>query len=118
MENFSFCSPTEFVFGKDQEENAGALVKKHGGSKVLLHFGGGSVIKSGLLDRVKASLTKAGISFVELGGVKPNPRDTMVYEGIKICKEENIDFRAELAKEQEARYAAAAGENGKEEDGE
>lgn len=92
MENFSFCSPTEFVFGKDQEENAGALVKKHGGSKVLLHFGGGSVIKSGLLDRVKASLTKAGISFVELGGVKPNPRDTMVYEGIKICKEENIDF--------------------------
>lgn len=92
MNNFQFYSSTEFVFGKDQESKAGALVKNHGGSRVLIHFGGGSVIKSGLLDRVKKSLDESGIFYLELGGVKPNPRDTLVYEGIKICRENNIDF--------------------------
>lgn len=92
MENFNFYSPTEFVFGRDRENECGALVKKHGGSKVLLHFGGGSAVRSGLIDRVKASLDAAGVPFVELGGVHPNPLDTKVYEGIEICRKEGIDF--------------------------
>ena len=92
MNNFQFYSPTEFVFGKDTERQTGAYVKKHGGSKVLLHYGGGSVIRSGLLDVVKASLTEQGIPFTELGGVKPNPRDTLVYEGIDLVRREGIDF--------------------------
>ncbi len=92
MENFNFYSPTEFVFGKDTEGNSGAMVKKYGGTKVLIHYGSGSVVKSGLLDRVKASLEAEGIAYVELGGVKPNPRDTKIYEGIEICKRENVDF--------------------------
>ncbi len=92
MDNFNFYAPTYFAFGKDRENDCGELVKRFGGSKVLIHFGGGSVIRSGLLDRVKASLTKASVSFVELGGVKPNPRSGLVYEGIDLCRKENIDF--------------------------
>ena len=92
MENFYFYSPTAFAFGKDTENEAGALVKKFGGTKVLIHYGGGSVVRSGLLDRVKASLEKEGIPFAELGGVKPNPRSGLVYEGIDLCRKENIDF--------------------------
>ena len=92
MDNFTFYSPTKFAFGKGTESQAGSLVKEFGGSKVLLHFGGGSVVKSGLLDRVKNSLTAAGVSFVELGGVQPNPRDDKVYEGIELCKKEGVDF--------------------------
>lgn len=82
MENFTFYSPTKFVFGKGMESEAGKLVKAFGGSKVLIHFGGGSVVRSGLLDRVKASLDEAGTPHIELGGVKPNPRSGLVYEGI------------------------------------
>lgn len=92
MNNFSFYSPTYFAFGKDKESEAGALVKRFGGSRVLLHFGGQSAKKSGLLDRVKASLDKEGIYYAELGGVMPNPRSGLVYEGIEICKKEKIDF--------------------------
>ena len=92
MENFTFYSPTRFVFGKDTESEAGKLVKDFGGSKVLIHFGGGSVIRSGLLDRVKASLDNEGITYTMLGGVKPNPRSGLVYEGIDLCRKENIDF--------------------------
>ena len=92
MENFAFYSPTQFVFGKDTESEAGKLVKRFGGSKVLLHYGGGSVVKSGLLDRVKKSLSDEGIAFVELGGVKPNPRSGLVYEGIDLCNKEGVDF--------------------------
>jgi alcohol dehydrogenase YqhD (iron-dependent ADH family) len=92
MENFTFYSPTFFAFGKDTESKAGDLVKRFGGSKVLIHYGGGSVVKSGLLDRVKKSLDDTGISYVLLGGVKPNPRSGLVYEGIELCKKENIDF--------------------------
>jgi len=92
MDNFAFYSPTQFVFGKDTEGEAGKLVKRFGGSKVLIHYGGGSVVKSGLLDRVKKSLDSEGISYVELGGVKPNPRSGLVYEGIDICKKEGVDF--------------------------
>ncbi len=92
MDNFSFYSPTYFAFGKDSENRAGELGKRFGGSKVLIHYGGGSVVRSGLLDRVKASLNAEGIAFVELGGVKPNPRSGLVYEGIDLCKKENVDF--------------------------
>ena len=92
MDNFQFYSPTEFVFGKGTENEAGKYVKKHGGTKVLLHFGGGSAVRSGLLDRVKKSLEDNGIAYVELGGVKPNPRDTLVYEGIDLCRKEGVDF--------------------------
>ena len=92
MNNFQFYSLTEFVFGKDTENQAGFYVKKHGGTNVLLHYGGGSAVKSGLLDRIKKSLENENILYTELGGVKPNPRDTLVYEGIKLCREKNIDF--------------------------
>ena len=92
MNNFQFYSPTEFVFGRGMENEAGTYVKKHGGTKVLLHYGGGSAVRSGLLSRIKDSLTAAGIPFAELGGVRPNPRDTLVYEGISLCRSEGIDF--------------------------
>lgn len=92
MENFTFYSPTYFVFGKEEENNAGKYVKRFGGTKVLLHYGGGSVVRSGLLDRVKACLSAEHIPYVELGGVKPNPRSGLVYEGIELCRKEKVDF--------------------------
>ena len=92
MRNFTLYSPTCFSFGKDVENDAGALVRRFGGSKVLLHYGGGSVIRSGLLDRVKKSLEKEGLPYIELGGVKPNPRSGLVYEGIELCRKKNVDF--------------------------
>ncbi|MBO5319949.1 MAG: iron-containing alcohol dehydrogenase [Ruminococcus sp.] len=92
MENFSFYSPTEFVFGRETENECGKYVRKFGGTKVLIHYGSGSAVKSGLLDRVKASLDAESISYVELGGVQPNPRDTKIYEGIEICRREGVDF--------------------------
>ncbi len=92
MENFTFYSPTFFAFGKNAEADTGKYVKRFGGSRVLIHYGGGSIVRSGLLDRVKASLEKEGIPFTELGGVKPNPRSGLVYEGIELCRKENVDF--------------------------
>ena len=92
MNNFTFYSPTCFVFGRDTESQTGALVKRFGGSRVLIHYGGGSVVRSGLLDRVKASLEKEGVSYTLLGGVQPNPRSGLVYEGIELCRREKIDF--------------------------
>ena len=92
MENFDFYSPTEFVFGKDSEARVAELIKKFGGTRVLVHFGGNSARKSGLLESVCDSLRKADLFFVLLGGVQPNPRDTLIYEGIEICRKENIDF--------------------------
>lgn len=92
MLNFEFCSPTRFVFGKNTESQAGELIKNHGGTKVLIHYGGGSVVRSGLLDRVKASLTEQEIPYVELGGVQPNPRSGLVYQGIDLCRKEGVDF--------------------------
>ena len=92
MNNFTFYSPTYFVFGKDEETNAGHYVRRFGGSKVLIHYGGGSVVRSGLLDRVKASLREQGIAYVELGGVQPNPRSGLVYRGIELCRAEGVDF--------------------------
>jgi len=92
MKNFHFYSPTYFVFGKGKESETGPMVKRFNGTRVLLHYGTGSVVKSGLLDRVKASLNKQGIFYTELGGVVPNPRSGLVYEGIEICRNEKIDF--------------------------
>ena len=92
MNNFTFYSPTYFVFGKEEENNVGGYVKRFHGTKVLIHYGGGSVVRSGLLDRVKASLEKEGLAYVELGGVKPNPRSGLVYEGIELCRKEKVDF--------------------------
>lgn len=92
MDNFTFYSPTFFHFGKDGEKEVGKLVKRFGGSRVFLHFGSGSVIKSGTLDRVKKSLSDEGLFFTELGGVQANPIDTLVYRGIEIGKEDKVDF--------------------------
>ena len=92
MDNFNFCSPTEFIFGKDRENECGKYAKKYSSSKVLIHYGGGSVIRSGLLDRVKKSLKESGVEFTELGGVQPNPRDTLVYKGIELCRKEKVDL--------------------------
>lgn len=92
MDNFNFYSPTQFIFGRNRENEAGKYVKRFGGSRVLIHYGSGSVIKSGLLDRVTKSLTEAGIWFTQLGGVVPNPRSGLVYTGVELCKREKIDF--------------------------
>ena len=92
MNDFHFYSPTWFEFGREAEAKAGGLVKRFGGGKALIHYGGGSVVRSGLLDRVKASLEAAGVSYALLGGVKPNPRSGLVYEGIELCRREGIDF--------------------------
>ena len=92
MENFDFYAPTYFAFGKGKEKEVGALVKKFGGSKVLLHYGGGSIKKNGVYDAVVKSLNEENIPFVELGGVKPNPRSGLVYEGIALCRKEKVDF--------------------------
>ncbi|MCM1568985.1 MAG: iron-containing alcohol dehydrogenase [Roseburia sp.] len=92
MDNFNFYSPTEFVFGRGRENETGKYIRKYGGSRVLIHYGSGSAVRSGLLDKVKSSLEGEGLFYRELGGVKPNPRDTLIYEGIKLCREEKIDF--------------------------
>ena len=92
MVNFDYKNPTRIVFGKGSILQAGSLIKEHGGSKVLLHYGGGSIRKSGVYDTVVKSLTQAGIEFTELGGVQPNPRLALVKEGIKLCREKKVDF--------------------------
>lgn len=92
MQNFTYNTPTKVVFGKNIESEIGAELKARGATRVLVHFGGGSVRRSGLLDKVEASLAAAGLSYVELGGVAPNPKLTMMLEGIALCKREKIDF--------------------------
>lgn len=92
MVNFDYYTPTRVVFGKGTVDQVGELVRAQGGTKALLHFGGGSVRRSGLLDRVKASLKAAGVAHVELGGVVPNPRLSLVREGIALCEKEGVDF--------------------------
>jgi alcohol dehydrogenase len=89
MENFVFQNPTKILFGRGMEENVGAETAVYS-KKVLLHYGGGSIKASGLYDRVTNSLKKAGVEWVELGGVKPNPRLSLVYEGVKLVKENKL----------------------------
>ncbi|MCL2580665.1 MAG: iron-containing alcohol dehydrogenase [Oscillospiraceae bacterium] len=92
MQSFEFLNPVRVIFGKDTEAQVGQAVVAAGGKKVLLHYGGGSIRKSGLYDRVMASLNDAGLSVVELGGVLPNPRLSLVREGTALAKREQIDF--------------------------
>lgn len=92
MENFEFVSPTHFVFGCGAEEQVGEKLAAAGAKRVLVHFGGGSAVASGLIDRVGASLDAAGIEHLELGGVRPNPEITLVREGVRLCKEANVDW--------------------------
>ena len=92
MNDFEFQSPTRFVFGKGAEKKTGDLVKAFGGTKVLLHFGGGSIRKNGVYDSIVNSLKAAGVGFIELGGVQPNPRGGLVREGIGLCRKECVDF--------------------------
>ncbi|NLY90726.1 MAG: iron-containing alcohol dehydrogenase [Firmicutes bacterium] len=90
MDNFEFLSPTKIIFGKGAEDQLVREVKKLG-KKILLHYGEGSIKRIGLYDQVVKSLQEAGIDFIELGGVKPNPRLSLVYEGIKLCREHKVD---------------------------
>ena len=92
MQNFVFKSPTEFVFGKGVENQVGEYLKKYGAKKVFVHYGGKSAKASGLLDRVFQSITGAGLSYVELGGVQPNPVLSTVKKGIELCRKEGVDF--------------------------
>ena len=91
MKNFEFFSPTKIIFGKDCHKDMGRAVKQWA-DKVLLHYGGGSIKRSGLYDEVTASLKDAGVSYIELGGVKPNPRVSLVREGIKLCRENGVQL--------------------------
>ena len=92
MQNFNFYRPTDFYFGIGQEYNAGEICKKYGGTKILVHFGGGSAVKSGLIDRVLTSIKNSGLEAITLGGVKPNPMSDLVYEGIELCRKEKVDM--------------------------
>ena len=92
MENFQYYTPTKVLFGRGTEMQTGELVKAQGCRKVLVHYGGKSAVKSGLLDRIFHSLDDAGIDYVSLGGVVPNPRLSLVYEGIELCQKEKVDF--------------------------
>ena len=92
MKDFNYYSPTQVVFGRQSEEAVAELVKKYGGTKVLVHYGGGSAMRSGLLDKMLRLLDEGGVQHVELGGVVPNPLLSMVYKGIELCRKENVDF--------------------------
>ena len=91
MLNFDFHNPTRIIFGKDTQKEIGALLKPHA-TKILLHYGGNSIKKSGLYDEVVASLKENNLDFIELGGVVPNPRLALVHEGINLCKKEGVDL--------------------------
>lgn len=90
MNDFNYYTPTRYLFGRGVESQTGDLTRWMGVNRVLLVYGGGSVVRSGLLDRVKASLDASGIEYLELGGIQPNPTDDRVYEGIDVCRRENL----------------------------
>lgn len=92
MEDFVYYTPTKVIFGRKAEEKVGELVKAQGCKKVLIHYGGHSARRSGLLDRVEQSLDASGIAHIELGGVVPNPRLSLVYQGIELARSEGVDF--------------------------
>ncbi len=92
LENFQYSASTEVYFGKDEHLKLGSIIKQYGFKKILFHYGSGSIRKSGLYDACVASLNESGISFVELGGVEPNPKLSLVREGAKLCKKENIEL--------------------------
>ena len=90
MKDFNYYAPTEVVFGREAEARTGQLVHKYQGTKVLVHYGGQSAKRSGLLDAVCRSLQEAGIAYVTLGGVVPNPRVAKVREGVELCRKEGF----------------------------
>lgn len=92
MKNFIYDIPTKVFFGRDEELHVGDRLKEFGATKVLLHYGGHSAEKSGLLGKVRTSIKEAGIPFVELGGVRANPTIDLVKKGVKLCIDEKIDF--------------------------
>lgn len=92
IKDFNFYAPTRVVFGRESEEQLPQLIQQYGGGKVLVHFGGGSARRSGLLDKVEKMLSEAVIDYVELGGVVPNPLLSKVREGIELCKKEHVNF--------------------------
>ena len=92
IEDFTYYAPTKVVFGRGAENKTGELVAELGCKKILLHYGGGSAERTGLLGRIRASLREASAGFVELGGVVPNPRLSLVREGIELCRREGVDF--------------------------
>lgn len=92
MKDFNFYAPTRVVFGRESEEKLPQLIQQYGGGKVLVHYGGGSARRSGLLDKVEKMLSEAGIAYVELGGVVPNPLLSKVREGIELCRKEHVNF--------------------------
>jgi len=92
MKDFIYFAPTEVVFGKSAEEHVAYMVKKYGGTKVLIHYGGQSAIRSGLLEKICNLLSDNGIEYVKLGGVVPNPRLSLVHEGIAYCIKEGVNF--------------------------
>lgn len=92
MQNFTFYSPTEFVFGRGTEDKTAEMCIQYGASRVMIVYGGGSVVRSGLLDKVKAQLSEKQLVFTELAGVQPNPIDTKVYEGIELARQFQPDF--------------------------
>lgn len=92
MINFDFYSPTKIFFGKDRENEVGEIIKKYGYKKVLLHYGKSSIKKTGLYDKVVNSLNNSNVEFVELGGVEPNPKDSLVRVGVELAKKEEVDF--------------------------
>lgn len=92
MFDFKYFTPTKVLFGKNTENKVADLIQEFGGKKVLIHYGGGSVIRSGLMQKVTDKLDTAGIKYIKLGGAVPNPRLSLVYEGIELCKKEGLDF--------------------------
>lgn len=92
MQNFTYCAPTKVIFGRGVESQIGTELRELGATRVLVHFGGGSVKKTGLLDKVISSLTEAGLSYVEFGGVEPNPKLSFIHKGIELGRAEKVDF--------------------------
>ena len=92
MNNFTFYSPTEFCFGRGREQEVGTLCQRYGASRVMIVYGGGSVVRSGLLDRIKSSLSEASLPYCEVSGIKPNPTDPKVREGLAIARQFQADF--------------------------
>lgn len=92
MDNFNFCSPTEFIFGKDTQKETGKALRKYGASKVMIVYGSDRIKKNGLLDQIEKSISDEGIEYIEFGGIEPNPTAKKVYEGIAVAKTEDVTF--------------------------
>ena len=92
MHDFVYYTPTKIIFGKNTEQQCGGLVKAQKCRKVMIHYGGQSALRSGLVDRIKASLEAEGLAYVTLGGVVPNPRISLIRQGIELARSEGVDF--------------------------